>query len=385
MPLFDGDGNLLTGGGDPLSIAEFGSGDPLWVVLAQMAIDALLQWAASFPLSFCGPPVYFGAFAGPVAYQRYCFNGLTVTHQYSNDGGEWHDSFSVGFGFSDLSNVRNLAERLVELSTGFEHSWQELGFFPTVAGVSYPTEESQMTAIQVGNVKKLVVSMSQSGEPFQASFHFRKANDATGANGEADLVSDFRAQAEPGLLACMSADVTIDNYRVEDRISPGTTNGHLRTYIGAELTANVGTAAAANTSNILQAAGCISWYTNFAGRGERGRTFIPGLPVPLFADNGRLTDAAVAAYGAFIDALLARYDADTDGAADWQLVLWRSHESGAGALENNPPAGQPGHVAPATAPPFNPLAGAHGITLGKAQRVVRSLRRRGVGVRIGRH
>lgn len=384
MPLFDGDGNLLTGGGDTLELAEFGGGDPLWVVLAKMAIDALLDWAASYPIDFCGAPVYFGEFAGPVKYQRYCFNGLTVTHQYSSDGGEWHDSFSVGFGLSDLANVKNLAERLVELSTGFEHSWQELGFYPTVAGVAYPSEESQMTSIAVGNVKKLVVSMSQSGEPFQLSFHFKKANDATGATGEADLIGDFRAQAEPALLACMSADVAINNYRVEDRISPGTTNGHLRTFIGEELAGVVGTAAAANTSNILQAAGCVSWYTDFSGRGERGRSFIPGVPVPLFGDNGELTDAGVVAYQAFVDALLARYDAATDAAADWQLTLWRSHVSGAGAIEGNPPAGQPGHVAPATAPPFNPLAGNHGITLGKPQRVIRTLRRRGKGVRIGR-
>jgi hypothetical protein len=384
VPFTDGSGTPLTSGGNPIGEATFGVGDALWVQLARQAIDGLLQWATSGFLNFAGLEVDFGPLAGNYRYFRFRYQGLTVYAQTSPDNVTYTDRVSVSFGLSNLQNIRNLAQPLVEMAEGLLHTGLEGGALYSVAGGLSPTEEEAMTSIAVGNVKKLVIGMRQAGEPFQESFHFRKTTDATGATGEADLIGDFRAQAEPALLACMSADVSIANYRVEDRISAGATNGHLRTFLGEELIGVVGTAAAADTSNILQAAGCISWYTNFAGRGERGRTFLPGLPVPLFADNGELTDAAVTAYQAFIDALLARYDGDTDAAADWQVVLWRSHVSGAGAVEGNPPAGAAGHVLPATRPPFNPLAAAHGITLGKPNRVVRSLRRRGKGVRIGR-
>jgi hypothetical protein len=384
VPLTDGSGTPLTSGGNPIGEAVFGAGDALWVELARQAVDGLLQWATSGFLNFNGVEVDFGPLAGNYRYFRFRFQGLTVYAQTSPDNGTYTDRVRVAFGLSNLQNIYNLAQPLVEMAEGLLHTGLEQGALYSVAGGLSPTEEEAVTSIAVGNVKKLVIGMRQQSEPFQLSFHFRKTTDATGATGEADLIGDFIAQAQPALLACMSADVAITGYRVEDRISAGATNGHLRTFIGAPLVGVVGTAAAADTSNILQAAGCISWYTNFSGRGERGRSFLPGVPVVLFADNGLLTDAAITAYQAFVDALLLRYDGDTDATADWQLVLWRNHVSGAGATEANPPAGATGHVIPATHPPFNPLAAAHGITLGVPQRVVRSLRRRGVGVRIGR-
>lgn len=383
MPLTSGDGDVLTSGGDRLEPATFGVGDALWLYFRNFAVNTILDWVADGFLTFDGPVVDLGSLAGPVRFQRYHFSGLSVTLQYSSDGEEWHNGPTAGFGLEDLTNYLNLVDWLVDLAYGLGMAAVErFDAAYTVAGVVYAELGAPMTAIAVGNVKKLVLSLTQGSEPLNLSFYFRKTDAPSGSTGEADLIGDFRTNAEPALLDCMSADVAINQYRVEDRISAGVTNGHLRTFIGEVLSGVVGTAAAADTSNIYQAAGCLSWYTNFSGRGERGRTFIPGLPA-VFVDNGLLQAGAIAAYQTFADAMIANYDGDTD-AADWQFVLWRSHVSGAGAVEGNPPAGQEGHVNPATQPPFNPLAAAHGITLGVPQQTVRTLRRRGVGVRIGR-
>lgn len=388
MPLTDGAGNPLLSGGDPLETAEFGTGDALWVYVVKWAIDQALGYVTSATFEYTGTPVDFGPLAGPVRYQRYHFVGLSTTLQVSSNGTDWTDTIAVGFGLTTLDNYLNLVDRLVDAVYAVAHAAVERGASLLAAGTLYAGEGFGMTSIAIGNVKKLSVEMRTFEQPLQLSFYFRRTDSASGATGEADLIGDFRTNVEPSLLDCMSADVTLDRYRVEDRISAGSTNGRLRTFVGETLSAVVGTGAAADTNNIPQAAGCVSWYTNFAGRGERGRTFVPGLPA-AFVDNGRLTSAAVTAYQAFVDALIAWADGDTD-TADWQYVLWRAHLTGSGAADPNPitghnPDGSPIYATPpVTKPPFNPLAAAHGITLGVVQSTVRVQRRRGIGVRIGR-
>lgn len=389
MPLLDGGGNPLLAGGDPLETAAFGSADAFYTTVVNWAIEQLLEWVASGALDFFGPAVDFGPLAGPVRFQRYHFHGLAATLQISGDGSNWHDTLTVDFGADVLENILNLVDRLVDLVFYVTHAAVEAGAQLLAAGVLYTSEEEPMVAIAVGNVKKLIVSMLEFEQPFQLSFHLRKTNTASSATGEADLIGDFRTNVEAELLACIAADVAILNYKVEDRISGGTTNGRLRTFTGDTLSAVVGTGGAANTNNAPQLAGCLSWYTNFAGRGERGRSYLPGLP-NAFYNDGRLAAGAVTAYEAFRDAILARYDGDTDNTAPYQLVLWRQHLTGAGASDPNPVTSPPGTVPvvygtpPVTRPPFNPLAAAHGITAGTVQSTVRVQRRRGIGVRIGR-
>lgn len=389
MPLLDGGGNPLLAGGDPLETAAFGSADAFYTVVVNWAINQAIDWLVGGHLDFTGAAVDFGPLAGPVRFQRYRFHSLNATLEISADGSNWHDTLTVGFGLNDLTNYLNLVDRLVDLVFWVTHAAVEAGSQLLAAGVLYTSEEEPMVAIAVGNVKKLIVSMLEFEQPFQLSFHLRRTNTASSATGEADLIGDFRANVETELLACMAADVAISDYKVEDRISGGTTNGRLRTFTGDTLTAVVGTGGAANTNNAPQLAGCLSWYTNFSGRGERGRSYIPGLP-NAFYDNGRLVAGGITAYEAFRDAILARYDGDTDNTAPYQLVLWRQHLTGAGASDPNPVTSPPGTVPvvyatpPVTRPPFNPLAAAHGITAGTVQSTVRVQRRRGIGVRIGR-
>jgi len=388
VPLTDGLGNPLLSGGDPLETAEFGTGDALWIKIVRWAIEQGISWIAANTFDWAGPPVDFGPLAGPVRYQRYHFVGFSATLQVSANGTDWTDTITVAFDGSALDNILALVDRLVDAVYAVSHAAVEAGAQLLAGGVLYAGEGFGMTSIAIGNVKKLIVEMRTFEQPLQLSFYFRRTDTASGSTGEADLIGGFRTNAEPALLDCMSADVTIDRYRVEDRISAGSTNGRLRTFVGETLVDVVGTGGAADTNNIPQAAGCLSWYTNFSGRGERGRTFVPGLPA-AFVDDGRLTSAGVTAYQAFADALIAWADGDTD-TADWQYVLWRAHLTGSGAADPNPitghnPDGSPIYaVPPVTSPPFNPLAAAHGITLGIVQSTVRVQRRRGIGVRIGR-
>lgn len=258
-----------------------------------------------------------------------------------------------------------------------------------------------------GNVIKLVVEMEQFNEPLQIEHYFRRTNDgAIDPGSDLSLVDDYAAGARSALFACMDVSVALVKYRAEWRIQGA--NAMLpRTYILAPNDGTVGTAnGGVANADASQLSYVISWYTNFAGRGERGRTNVPGTSHPFIEEN-HLTDAAKTALSNYADVLTTTFNGDDDGTKAWQLVLWRQHltnpaltpgDDGEYANPLNtavPPsvAEWPGHDEegrpiyvnpPTTRPPFSPAAAQHAITLAVVQDSVRTQRRRGPGVRISR-
>lgn len=252
-------------------------------------------------------------------------------------------------------------------------------------------EEDSTVVNRVDNdVVKLVIEMEQFKQPMQLEHYFKKTNTALHPSDEAGLISAYAAAAQAELLACMSADVTLVRYRVEDRISSGALNGRLRTHIGPFENV-VGTiAGGAGTSDAPQLAAVVSWYTNFSGRGERGRSFVPGT-AHTNVEDGALKADAVTLYQAWGDAVVDNFDGDENEDAPWQLVLWRQHMTNLTIpddVEENEIITVGGvrqyRYLEATRPPFNFKAASHAITLAVVRPTIRTQRRRGLNVRISR-
>jgi hypothetical protein len=87
--------------------------------------------------------------------------------------------------------------------------------------------------------------------------------------------------------------VAIKKYRAEWRVqgaAPFSLAPTFRRWWQQLGTANGGTPGA----DASQLAYVISWYTNFAGRGERGRTYVPGTS-HAFIEENRVTDPGISA------------------------------------------------------------------------------------------
>lgn len=258
-----------------------------------------------------------------------------------------------------------------------------------------------------GNVLKLVVEMEQFNEPIQIEHYFRRTNDASVDPGsDVSLVGDWIANASALLRACMDVSVAIKKYRAEWRVQ-GANSVLPRTYQQVTDIPVLGTAnGAAPGADASQLAYVISWYTNFAGRGERGRTYMPGTSHAFITDN-RVNADGLLVLNSYADNLLGFFNGDTDITKAWQIVLWRQHLTNPALVPGDdgeyanplntavPPSvvewpghdeeGKPIYVhPPTTRPPFSAAAGQHGITLGVPQDRVKTQRRRGPGVRISR-
>jgi hypothetical protein len=376
--------------------------------------DKVLNWVADSTIHFCGEPVHFPleSFLAPVyhyAYQRWCFRGFTVVLQISDDGVTWFDAVSAPLGpgyvldpITTINFLFNTWKEFIESNIFGQGAFIDFGGRAYVRGFS-----SGMDAVN-GNVLKLVVEMEQFGEPVQIEHYFRRTNDASVDPGsDVSLVAEYAASSVGALLGCMDVSVAVKKYRAEWRVQ-GANTILPRTYItnapgGLVGTANGGVAGA----DASQLAYVISWYTDFAGRGERGRTYVPGTS-HAFIEENRVTDLGIIALTNYVTLLLAAFNGDTNVAKAWQMVLWRQHLTNPALVPGDdgqyanplntavPPsqAAWPGHDEegrplyvnpPTTRPPFSPAAGQHAITLGTAQDKVKTQRRRGPGVRISRH
>jgi hypothetical protein len=376
-------------------------------------VSLALSWVAKGGIDFCGPTVDFGPITGgavPVGYryQRWCFNGFNVALFRSGDQVTWYSVFGAGLGPSTLTGWLALAQLvydnwLLQLANP-PYSEQPGPLSPVL--LSREGFVRTMDAVN-GNVLKLVVEMEQFGEPLQIEHYFRRTNDATVDPGsDISLVGDFTSGPRDALLACMDVSVAIKRYRAEWRVQGA--NAILpRTYLVASAPGQVGTAnEGAPGADASQLAYVISWYTNFAGRGERGRTFIPGTSHDFIVANRVVEDGTVALQ-AYADSLMATFGGDEDSLDAWQLVLWRQHLTNPALVPGDdgeyanplntavPPsvAEWPGHdeegkpiytFPPTTRPPFSPAAAQHGITLAVPSDKLRTQRRRGPGVRISR-
>jgi hypothetical protein len=376
--------------------------------------DKVLNWVADSTIHFCGEPVHFPleSFLAPVyhyAYQRWCFRGFTVVLQISDDGVTWFDAVSAPLGpgyvldpITTINFLFNTWKEFIESNIFGQGAFIDFGGRAYVRGFS-----SGMDAVN-GNVLKLVVEMEQFGEPVQIEHYFRRTNDASVDPGsDVSLVAEYAASSVGALLGCMDVSVAVKKYRAEWRVQ-GANTILPRTYItnapgGLVGTANGGVAGA----DASQLAYVISWYTDFAGRGERGRTYVPGTS-HAFIEENRVTDLGIIALTNYVTLLLAAFNGDTNVSKAWQMVLWRQHLTNPALVPGDdgqyanplntavPPsqAAWPGHDEegrplyvnpPTTRPPFSPAAGQHAITLGTAQDKVKTQRRRGPGVRISRH
>jgi hypothetical protein len=382
--------------------------------LLEYITGKVLTWVADSTIHFCGEPVHFPLehFPAPVyhyAYQRWCFRGFTVVLQISDDGVTWFDGPSASLGpgwvldpIATINFLFNTWKSFIESNIFDQSAFVDFG------GRTYTRRfYSGMDAVN-GNVLKLVVEMEQFGEPLQIEHYFRRTNDgAIDPGSDVSLVADWIAASQAVLRACMDVSVKIRKYRTEWRVQGA--NAMLpRTYqqnAAADLvgTANGGVAGA----DASQLAYVISWYTNFAGRGERGRTFIPGTSHAFIEDN-RVTDDGINALFAYAGSLTDVFNGDDDGTKAWQMVLWRQHLTNPALVPGDdgeytnplntavPPsvAEWPGHDEegrpiyvnpPTTRPPFSAAAAQHAITLAVVQDTVKTQRRRGPGVRISRH
>jgi hypothetical protein len=374
----------------------------------------VLTWVADSTIHFCGEPVHFPLehFPNPVyhyAFQRWCFRGFTVVLQISDDGITWFDGPTASLGpgwvldpIATINFLFNTWKSFIESNIFNQGAFIDFGGRTYTEGFS-----SGMDAVN-GNVLKLVVEMEQFNEPVQIEHYFRRTNDASVDPGsDVSLVADYVSSVASALLGCMDVSVAIKKYRAEWRVQ-GANTILPRTYIvnsvgGAVGTANGGVAGA----DASQLSYVISWYTNFAGRGERGRTFIPGTS-HAFIEENRVTAPGITALANYVTGLFNGFNGDEDVTKAWQMVLWRQHLTNPALVPGDdgeyanplntavPPsvAEWPGHDEegrpiyvnpPTTRPPFSPAAAQHAITLGTPQDKIKTQRRRGPGVRISRH
>lgn len=368
----------------------------MWLSLLDQALTFIGGVvAASFGV-YEGPVTDQGAIAGPYRYTRFVYNGVSASQQYApTPTGPWTEGFGFGLtgaGFNFWASVYALAHAT--------ESWLSSVVFS--AGYSVITRSANMPQVMTqGRVVKLIIDMLEFGQPLQIS-HYLRANAQSQADGknETHIIDRFVVGGLQGsLAACMGADCNIVGYRVEDRISADPNNGRKHTYkqelaVGSWVP---GTGDSVGEADAPQLAACLQWYTDWTGPGERGRSFVPGIAHGMVS-SGRLNSGAMDALKAYAGQLLSIYDGDTV-AGDWfQLVLWRQHMTGT-TLPNdavsNPITvvggvkqylnGKPVYVYPPTnRPPFNPKAAEHPITVYDVGSRLRTQRRRGIDVRIGR-
>lgn len=384
----------------------------MWVWILEWITTNVVAWVAA-GIDFNGVPVDFGPLAGGVRFQRFRFHGLAVDLQVGSGVDlahitGWTSILTVSFTAGGLENIVTNVGLIWNAINGVFLAWISEGLMFMMDGVIYPVTEVKAVDAVNGNVLKLVVEMEQFGEPLQIEHYFRRTNDASVDPGsDVSLVAEYAASSVGALLGCMDVSVVIKKYRAEWRVQ-GASTILPRTYItnaagGLVGTANGGVAGA----DASQLAYVISWYTDFSGRGERGRTFVPGTS-HAFIEENRVTDLGVIALTNYVTLLLAAFNGDTNVAKAWQMVLWRQHLTNPALVPGDdgqyanplnmavPPsvAEWPGHDdegkpiyvnPPTTRPPFSPAAAQHGITLGTPQDKVKTQRRRGPGVRISRH
>lgn len=383
----------------------------MWAFLLSQIETAIASWVAA-GVDFDGAPVDFGPLAGGLQFQRYHFHGLAVDLQVGSGPdldhiSSWTSVLTVDFAAGGLENIATNVDLLWNVIRLTFEEWLREGLRFRIGGALYGAGgRIGMDAVN-GNVLKLVVEMEQFSEPLQIEHYFRRTNDASVDPGsDASLIDEYVASAQAPLRACMDVSVLVTKYRAEWRVR-GALAIVPRTYItsaGGPFagTANGGVAGA----DASQLAYVISWYTDFAGRGERGRTYMPGTSHTFIEDN-RVTPAGIVQLDAYINALLTAFSGDTDITKAWQLVLWRQHLTNPALVPGDdgeyanplntavPPSvvewpghdeeGRPIYVnPPTTRPPFSPAAAQHAITLGVAQDKIRTQRRRGPGVRISR-
>lgn len=409
MPLVDANGQPISPSNTAAAFstsALYSSGD-LYGLVWNYVVGALANWAASAFLDFTAVELPIGT-TGPEAllppnqpaYLRLRFEGLRVDFEVGvhTPAETWVSYAHYDFTSSVLANAyQNLADLLTLIYNVLNAAYLG-GVNVFVAGIG--PFDPRGSAMAVGDVVKLSVNMRQFGsEPLQIAHHFRCADAAATFD---TLETAYRTTCLPALVGAMHTSVEVLSVSIEDiiNVSAPTIQRKTRTYNSAGDYPQVGTQVGGGGQNAEapQLSVAVTWETPFAGRGERGRSFMPGL-WDSASENGIATPAYIVLAQAYADSLVNNFGVNAANApliagVDWVFVLWREHLSNpaipagsinpAGAVVRTPANPSGYEWPPVTRRPFNPRAAANGIQAAIVRDVVRTQRRRGRGVRIGR-